>query len=86
MGIRAIERDVNTHAGNSVTLRCETRDGASIHWTRDGGPLPVNSRVGGYYLELSRVNPEDSGRYICQTRSAQGVSNDYINLKVSRKC
>ncbi|KAK0088927.1 hypothetical protein PV326_004677, partial [Microctonus aethiopoides] len=83
VGIRAVERDVNTHAGNSVTLRCETRDRASIHWTRDGQPLPVNSRVGENYLELSRVNPEDSGRYICQTRSAQGVSNDYINLKVS---
>lgn len=85
VGVRAVERDVNTQAGNSVRLRCETRDQVSIQWTKDGQQLPPNARVRDNYLELMRVRPEDSGRYICQIRNAQRFSSDYVNLHVSRK-
>lgn len=85
MSVRAVERDVTTLAGNSVTLRCETRERVSIHWTRDGQSLPSNARIGENYLELSRVKLEDSGRYICQIRNAHGGSSDYINLNVQCK-
>ncbi|XP_053595057.1 basement membrane-specific heparan sulfate proteoglycan core protein isoform X11 [Microplitis demolitor] len=84
VGVRAVERDVNTQAGNSVRLRCETRDQVSIQWTKDGQQLPPNARVRDNYLELMRVRPEDSGRYICQIRNAQRFSSDYVNLHVSQ--
>lgn len=74
-----------THAGNSVRLRCEMRERATIHWTREGQPLPSNARIGEDYLELTQVKPEDSGRYICQVQTSRGVSSDYINFNVSRK-
>ncbi|XP_057332116.1 basement membrane-specific heparan sulfate proteoglycan core protein isoform X8 [Microplitis mediator] len=83
VGVRAVERDVNTQTGNSVRLRCETRDQVSIQWTKDGQQLPPNARVRDNYLELMRVRPEDSGRYICQIRNAQRFSSDYVNLHVS---
>lgn len=76
---------METHVGNSVRLRCETRERALIHWSREGQPLPANARIGEDYLELMQVKPEDSGRYICQIQSSRGVSSDYINLNVSRK-
>ncbi|XP_039313929.1 basement membrane-specific heparan sulfate proteoglycan core protein isoform X5 [Solenopsis invicta] len=81
--IRAEQGDVETHVGNSVRLRCETRERALIHWSREGQPLPANARIGEDYLELMQVKPEDSGRYICQIQSSRGVSSDYINLNVS---
>ncbi|XP_067214275.1 basement membrane-specific heparan sulfate proteoglycan core protein isoform X33 [Linepithema humile] len=81
--IRAEQRDVVTHAGNSVTLRCIARERAIVHWSRDGQALPANARIVGDYLELTHVRPEDSGRYICQTQTSRGVSSDYINLNVS---
>ncbi|TGZ46957.1 Basement membrane-specific heparan sulfate proteoglycan core protein [Temnothorax longispinosus] len=81
--IRAEQRDVVTHAGNSVRLRCEMRERATIHWTREGQPLPANARIGEDYLELTQVKPEDSGRYICQVQTSRGVSSDYINFNVS---
>ncbi|XP_066593540.1 basement membrane-specific heparan sulfate proteoglycan core protein [Prorops nasuta] len=82
--VRAIQRDVSTFAGNSVQLRCDVKDRAEIHWSRDGGyPLPKNARIGDHFLEIQKLKPEDSGRYICQTRSEYGVSSDYINLHVA---
>ncbi|XP_018057777.1 PREDICTED: basement membrane-specific heparan sulfate proteoglycan core protein isoform X9 [Atta colombica] len=81
--IRAEQRDVVTHAGNSVRLRCEVRERATIHWSREGLPLPTNARIGEDYLELTQVKPEDSGRYICQIQTSRGVSSDYINFNVS---
>ncbi|XP_018405456.1 PREDICTED: basement membrane-specific heparan sulfate proteoglycan core protein-like [Cyphomyrmex costatus] len=81
--IRAEQRDVVTHAGNSVRLRCEMRERATIHWSREGLPLPANARIGEDYLELMQVKPEDSGRYICQIQTSRGVSSDYINFNVS---
>lgn len=83
--IRAEQRDVVTQAGNSVRLRCEVRERASIHWSREGQPLPANARIGEDYLELTQVKPEDSGRYTCQVQTSRGVSSDYINFNVSRK-
>ncbi|XP_018343829.1 PREDICTED: basement membrane-specific heparan sulfate proteoglycan core protein isoform X5 [Trachymyrmex septentrionalis] len=81
--IRAEQRDVVTHAGNSVRLRCEVRERATIHWSREGLSLPTNARIGEDYLELTQVKPEDSGRYICQIQTSRGVSSDYINFNVS---
>ncbi|XP_011864496.1 PREDICTED: basement membrane-specific heparan sulfate proteoglycan core protein isoform X15 [Vollenhovia emeryi] len=81
--IRAEQRDVVTYAGNSVRLRCEMRERAMIHWSRDGQPLPANARIGEDYLELVQVKPEDSGKYICQVHTSRGVSSDYINFNVS---
>lgn len=85
VGVRAVERDVNTQVGNSVRLRCESKEQGSIHWTKDGQQLPQNARVRDNYLELTRVRPEDSGRYICQIRNAQRFASDYVILHVSRK-
>lgn len=68
-----------------MRLRCMVRERATIHWVRDGQPLPSNVRIEEDYLELPRVRPEDSGRYICQIQTSHGVSSDYINLNVSRK-
>ncbi|CAL1682411.1 unnamed protein product [Lasius platythorax] len=81
--VRAEQRDVVTHAGNSVRLRCVVRERATIHWSREGQALPNNARVGEDYLELTQVKPEDSGRYICQAQTSRGVSSDYINFNVS---
>lgn len=83
--IRATQRDVTTYPGNSVRLRCEIKEHARIEWSREDRPLPLNSRIGGDYIELMQVRPEDSGRYICQIRNSHGVSSDYINLNVIRK-
>jgi len=83
--IRAEQKDVVTYAGNSVRLRCEMHERATIHWSREGQPLPTNARIGEDYLELTQVKPEDSGRYICQIQTSRGVSSDYINFNVSRK-
>lgn len=74
-----------TYAGNSVRLRCEVRERATIVWSRDGHTLPKNARIGEDYLELTQVKPKDSGRYICQAQASRGVSSDYINFNVSRK-
>ncbi|XP_044017592.1 basement membrane-specific heparan sulfate proteoglycan core protein-like isoform X4 [Aphidius gifuensis] len=83
-GVKAIERDVKTLAGNSVRLRCDTRESVSIQWTREGLPLPTNSKIVDNHLELLKVRPEDSGRYFCQIRNSQGTgSSDYINFQVS---
>ncbi|XP_034945971.1 basement membrane-specific heparan sulfate proteoglycan core protein isoform X4 [Chelonus insularis] len=83
-GVRAVERNVSTITGSSVRLRCETREQVTIHWNREGQQLPQNIRIGDNYLELTRVRPEDSGRYICQIRNAHGgSSSDYINLHVA---
>ncbi|XP_011640582.1 basement membrane-specific heparan sulfate proteoglycan core protein isoform X5 [Pogonomyrmex barbatus] len=81
--IRAEQRDVVTHVGNSVRLRCDVREHATIHWSREGQALPANARIGEDYLELIQVKPEDSGRYICQAHTSRGVSSDYINFNVS---
>ncbi|XP_019884797.1 basement membrane-specific heparan sulfate proteoglycan core protein isoform X13 [Camponotus floridanus] len=81
--VRAEQRDVVTHAGNSVRLRCVVREHATIHWSREGQALPSTARIGEDYLELTQVKPEDSGRYICQAQTSRGVSSDYINFNVS---
>ncbi|XP_025163883.1 basement membrane-specific heparan sulfate proteoglycan core protein [Harpegnathos saltator] len=81
--IRAEHRDVTTYAGSSVRLRCDVRERATIHWSRDGQALPITARIGEDYLELMQVKPEDSGRYICQAQTSRGVSSDYINFNVS---
>ncbi|XP_070527632.1 basement membrane-specific heparan sulfate proteoglycan core protein isoform X2 [Cardiocondyla obscurior] len=81
--IRAEQRDVTTYVGYSVRLRCEMREHAMIHWSREGQPLPANARIGEDYLELTQVKLEDSGRYICQVQTNHGVSSDYINFNVS---
>lgn len=83
--IRAVQPDITVYNGNSIQLRCEAREPTTIEWTRDGLPLPHNSRIGNDYLEITQVRPEDSGRYICQIRNANGVSSDYVNLRVLRK-
>lgn len=75
-----------THVGNTVRLHCEVYgERATIHWRREGQPLPITARIGDNYLELTQVRPEDSGRYICEIQTNRGVSSDYINFNVSRK-
>lgn len=74
-----------TYVGQPVRLRCMVSDRATIHWSREGLPLPPNARIKDDYLDLPRVRLEDSGRYICQTQTSHGVSSDYVNLNVSRK-
>ncbi|XP_043797108.1 basement membrane-specific heparan sulfate proteoglycan core protein-like isoform X11 [Apis laboriosa] len=81
--VKAAQRDIVTYVGQPVRLRCMVRERATIHWVRDGQPLPSNVRIEEDYLELPRVRPEDSGRYICQIQTSHGVSSDYINLNVS---
>ncbi|XP_014478060.1 PREDICTED: basement membrane-specific heparan sulfate proteoglycan core protein isoform X5 [Dinoponera quadriceps] len=81
--IRAEHRDVTTHTGSSVRLRCDVRERATIHWSREGQALPITARIGEDYLELMHVKPEDSGRYVCQVQTSRGVSSDYINFNVS---
>lgn len=66
-------------------MRCTSQEPATIQWSREGQPLPVNSHAGEDYLELYKVQPEDSGRYTCKTSNRNGVSSDFINLSVSRK-
>lgn len=85
-GIRAVERDVNTVAGSSIKLRCDTRERAQIHWIREGQALPRNAIVHNNHLQLERVRPEDGGQYVCQVTNDKGaVSSDYVNVHVSRK-
>lgn len=74
-----------TYAGSPVRLRCTVNQRATIHWSREGQPLPSTARIEEDYLELPRARPEDSGRYVCQIQTVHGVSSDYINLNVSRK-
>ncbi|XP_012342709.1 basement membrane-specific heparan sulfate proteoglycan core protein isoform X12 [Apis florea] len=81
--VKAAQRDIVTYVGQPVRLRCMVRERATIHWVRDGQSLPSNVRIEEDYLELPRVRPEDSGRYICQIQTSHGVSSDYINLNVS---
>ncbi|XP_026298179.1 basement membrane-specific heparan sulfate proteoglycan core protein isoform X8 [Apis mellifera] len=81
--VKATQRDIVTYIGQPVRLQCMVREKATIHWVRDGQPLPSNVRIEEDYLELPRVRPEDSGRYICQIQTSHGVSSDYINLNVS---
>ncbi|XP_063983584.1 basement membrane-specific heparan sulfate proteoglycan core protein-like isoform X16 [Diachasmimorpha longicaudata] len=83
-GIRAVERDINAVAGTSIKLRCDTRERVQIHWMRENMHLPRNARIQNNQLQLERVRPEDSGRYICQiTNDKGGVSSDYVNVHVS---
>ncbi|XP_076481713.1 terribly reduced optic lobes isoform X10 [Bombus vancouverensis nearcticus] len=81
--VRHLERDMVTYVGQPVRLRCMVSDRATIHWSREGLPLPPNARIKDDYLDLPRVRLEDSGRYICQTQTSHGVSSDYVNLNVS---
>ncbi|XP_053982835.1 basement membrane-specific heparan sulfate proteoglycan core protein-like isoform X1 [Hylaeus volcanicus] len=83
MIVRADQRDVVTYVGQPVRLRCIVRERTTIHWSREGLPLPSYARIEDDYLELPRVRPDDSGRYTCQIQTAHGVSSDYINLNVS---
>ncbi|XP_054009839.1 basement membrane-specific heparan sulfate proteoglycan core protein-like isoform X3 [Hylaeus anthracinus] len=83
MIVRADQRDVVTYVGQPVRLRCIVRERTTIHWSREGLPLPSYARIEDDYLELPRVRPDDSGRYTCQIQTARGVSSDYINLNVS---
>ncbi|XP_024936745.1 basement membrane-specific heparan sulfate proteoglycan core protein [Cephus cinctus] len=82
VAVHAVERDITTHAGSSVTLRCRVEESAYMHWRREAHALPTNAYVGDNYLELTQVKPEDSGRYICEIETPRGVSSDYINLNV----
>ncbi|XP_023290722.1 basement membrane-specific heparan sulfate proteoglycan core protein [Orussus abietinus] len=81
--VHALERDITTYSGNSLTLRCQVREHAQILWSREGQSLPANSRVRENQLELMHVTPEDSGRYICEVRNNHGVASDYINVRVA---
>ncbi|XP_015437459.1 PREDICTED: basement membrane-specific heparan sulfate proteoglycan core protein [Dufourea novaeangliae] len=82
-GVRAAQRDVVAYVGQPVRLQCTVKERATIHWSREGQPLPSNARTEDDYLELPRARPDDNGRYICQIQTAHGVSSDYINLNVS---
>ncbi|XP_076180736.1 terribly reduced optic lobes isoform X6 [Ptiloglossa arizonensis] len=81
--VRAAERNVITYVGQPARLRCIVQEKAKIYWSREGQSLPSNAKIEEDYLELQRVRPDDSGRYICQIHTAHGVSSDYINLNVS---
>lgn len=81
--IYAPQNNISTQAGNTVRLQCRS-SGQKIFWSRQNHELPKSHRLGADYLELSRVHPSDSGRYICQVRDSQGEdSYDYIDLHVS---
>ncbi|XP_064459497.1 basement membrane-specific heparan sulfate proteoglycan core protein-like [Ornithodoros turicata] len=75
---------VTAFLGSSVQLTCPLAGVSSwtIEWTKDSGQLlPQKARVSNGKLWIRDVQEEDSGRYICASKS--GVSmRDYVILHV----
>ncbi|XP_031762630.1 basement membrane-specific heparan sulfate proteoglycan core protein isoform X7 [Xenopus tropicalis] len=74
--------------GGEVTLRCHVSGNPPyyFYWTReDGRPIPPSAKaVGeGENLHFSRVQPTDSGVYICTCRSPESVNTSKAEIVVS---
>eukprot|EP00079_Xenopus_tropicalis_P037485 XP_017951256.1 PREDICTED: basement membrane-specific heparan sulfate proteoglycan core protein [Xenopus tropicalis] len=74
--------------GGEVTLRCHVSGNPPyyFYWTReDGRPIPPSAKaVGeGENLHFSRVQPTDSGVYICTCRSPDSVNTSKAEILVS---
>lgn len=84
----AENREKEAPLGSNVTLRCRTEvseNVGDVKWYRESVPLPASSRINGAYLHIYDLVQHDSGRYFCEVSGPQGVSTDYINLKVVGK-
>ncbi|XP_070074540.1 basement membrane-specific heparan sulfate proteoglycan core protein isoform X24 [Drosophila takahashii] len=82
--------------GDSIQLRCrlttqygdEVRGNIQFNWYReDGSPLPRGVRPDSQVLQLVKLQPEDEGRYICNSYdlgSGQQLPPVSIDLQVLR--
>ena len=60
---------------------------ASVAWTYNGGHVPVNSqlvmpRAGVWELQLSAVQEDNAGLYVCLAHSHMGLYSDAISLEL----
>ncbi|XP_018081999.1 basement membrane-specific heparan sulfate proteoglycan core protein isoform X11 [Xenopus laevis] len=74
--------------GGDITLRCHVTGNAPFYfyWSReDGRPIPASAKpLGeGENLHFSRVQPTDSGVYICTCRSPESVNTSKAEIVVS---
>ncbi|XP_060245885.1 hemicentin-2 [Meriones unguiculatus] len=79
---------VSTILNSSVSLPCEVHAHPSpeVTWYKDGQPLSLGHEVfllpGTHTLRLARVQPADSGTYLCEALNAAGRDQKVVQLSV----
>ncbi|XP_060787017.1 hemicentin-1 isoform X2 [Neoarius graeffei] len=82
------EEEVNAVEGHMVSLECDVQKHSApeIIWTRDGQLLQLSSGVrilsGSKTLQISRVQQQDAGQYVCTATSSAGQDQKSIMLNV----
>ncbi|XP_027279680.1 hemicentin-2 isoform X2 [Cricetulus griseus] len=79
---------LTTTLNSSVSLTCEVHAHPSpeVTWYKDGQPLSLGQEVfflpGTHTLRLARVQPADSGTYLCEALNAAGRDQKTVQLDV----
>ncbi|XP_046728282.1 hemicentin-1 isoform X2 [Silurus meridionalis] len=82
------EEDVSAVEGQMVSLLCnvQAHPAPKIIWTKDGKQLRLGSGVeivsGGKMLQISRLQQQDAGQYVCTATSTAGQTQKSIKLNV----
>lgn len=81
---------VNVTIGSTVELSCNLAPGSAqptrIEWSRDRRGLPPTAfKKNNNNLELTNVQPEDAGKYLCEAFGPLGISSQNVLLVVQSK-
>lgn len=76
--------------GAKVTLNCNQPPGSPpptrVIWSRDRGDLPPTAfKNRDNTLEMTNVQPSDSGRYTCEAYGPQGVTRQVVTIVIESK-
>ncbi|KAM4877133.1 hemicentin-2 [Thomomys bottae] len=79
---------VSAIVNSSVSLTCEVHahPGPEVTWYKEGQAVPLGEEVfllpGTHTLRLARVQPADTGRYLCDALNAAGRDQKVVQLRV----
>ncbi|XP_048508165.1 basement membrane-specific heparan sulfate proteoglycan core protein isoform X9 [Athalia rosae] len=77
------QREVTAFVGSLVTLDCPVDGRFRVEWSRERAELPRNAYRHANVLNLTEVQPQDSGTYICRVTDPNGSSSSsYFTLRV----
>lgn len=71
------------NAGDQVVLRCIADRAQNIRWSKEGTPLPYQSRDEDGILIIPNAQASDSGNYICTATSYDGTrGTQYASVNI----